>query len=77
MKPEQQAKKLFIDHLYIISDSSSEVFDKGLEDEFGLVNSAKSHAIVSANLVREQFLLAPQIEYWNRVIQAIKNYQHV
>ena len=65
---EQQAKELIDNHMKVI--------DLGIHTKDALLILSKRLAIISANLVREQFLLAPQIEYWNRIIQAIKDYKY-
>jgi len=70
---EKQAKELIESHLKAITNMES------LEELYPLIDLieiAQDAAIISANLVREQFLLAPQIEYWNKIIQAIKDYKY-
>ena len=66
---EKQAKELIEDHL-------SKLDHKDKRSGNSELHLAKEHSIISANLVRDQFLLAPQIEYWNKVIQAIKDYKY-
>ncbi len=64
MRPEVQAERLIQEHLEVAKDQL--VLDPLI---------IKQHAIISANLIRKEFILAPRIGFWDNVIKAIKAYK--
>lgn len=57
-------------------ESHMKVIDLGIHTKDGLLILSKRLAIISAQLCKDQFLLAPDILFWSNVIQTIKDYKY-
>jgi len=70
-RPKDKAYSIFKMHHDALRNIDY-VYSKEEYEELRIM--AISSAIVSCNLIREEYLLAPQIVYWNNIIIELKSY---